>query len=50
MSKWCRKDASGDFYAMGFRIQSISPEGLAVVRTLIRDFYHEELEETPSPI
>ncbi len=44
-SKWCRKDASGDFYAMGFRIVSISPEGLSVVRTLIRDFFQEQLEE-----
>jgi len=44
VSKWCRKDASGDFYSMGFQIQSISPEGLAVVRTLIRDFYREELD------
>lgn len=41
LSKWCRRDPSGDFYAMGFRIEAISPEGLAVVRTLIRDFYHE---------
>ena len=44
VSKWCRRDASGDFFAMGFQIKSISPEGLAVVRTLIRDFFHEELE------
>ncbi|MGA2615094.1 MAG: PilZ domain-containing protein [Spirochaetia bacterium] len=44
VSKWCRKDASGDYYSMGFQIQSISPEGLAVVRTLIRDFFREELE------
>ncbi|MGO9410953.1 MAG: PilZ domain-containing protein [Spirochaetia bacterium] len=44
VSKWCRKDASGDFYAMGFQIKSISQEGLAVVRTLIRDFFQEELE------
>jgi hypothetical protein len=44
LSKWCRRDASGDFYSMGFQILSISPEGLAVVHTLIRDFYHEELE------
>ena len=44
VSKWCRRDSSGDFYAMGFRIEAISPEGLAVVRTLIRDFYHEQLD------
>jgi hypothetical protein len=44
VSKWCRKDSSGDFYAMGFQIKSISPEGLAVVRTLIRDFFQEEQE------
>ena len=44
VSKWCRKDASGDFHTMGFQIKSISPEGLAVVRALIRDFFHEELE------
>ena len=47
VSKWCRKDASGDFYAMGFQIESISPEGLAVVRTLIKDFFREELEGDP---
>ena len=45
VSKWCRRDTSGDFYAMGFQIKSISPEGLAVVRTLIRDFFREDLEE-----
>jgi PilZ domain len=45
VSKWCRRDASGDFYAMGFQIKSISPQGLAVVRALIRDFFQEELEE-----
>ena len=44
-SKWCRRDANEEFYSMGFRILSISREGLAVVRTLIHDFYLEDLEE-----
>ena len=44
VSKWCRKDVRRGFYSMGFQIQSISPEGLAVVRTLMRDFYREDLE------
>jgi len=44
VTKWCRRDSSGDFFSMGFQIKSISPEGLAVVRTLIRDFFQEELE------
>ena len=43
-SKWCRRDASGDFYSMGFQIKSISTEGLAVVCGLIRDFFQEEVE------
>jgi hypothetical protein len=44
VSKWCRRDAGGDFYAMGFQIKEISQQGLAVVRTLIRDFYQEDVE------
>ncbi len=47
-SKWCRKEAGGDFYAMGFRIVEMSPEGLAIMRALIRDFFQEPLEEDSS--
>ena len=44
-SKWCRRDGSEDFFSVGFRIISISREGLTVVRTLIHDFYLEDFEE-----
>ncbi len=47
-SKWCRKEAGGDFYAMGFCIVEMSPEGLAIMRALIRDFFQEPLEEDSS--
>ncbi len=44
-SKWCRKDGGEEFYSMGFSILAIDGEGLAIVRTLIKEFYQEELEE-----
>jgi len=46
-SKWCHKDGRGGFYAMGFQFKSISPEGLAVVDTLIRDFFDDENHGNP---
>ncbi len=44
-SRWCRRDSSGDFYGMGFRVVRISPEGLAVVNRLTRDFYQQEEDD-----
>jgi hypothetical protein len=44
-SKWCRKDSTGDFYSMGFRILDMAPEAVTVVRALIKDFYQEDAEE-----
>lgn len=46
--KWCRKDPSGDFYSMGFRIVDMSPEAHQVVDQLIARFYREEGEEDPA--
>jgi hypothetical protein len=40
-SKWCTADRSGDFYSMGFRIVDITPEALAVVQKLAREFFQE---------
>ncbi len=46
-SKWCEKDPTGEFYNVGFLIVKISPEALAVVQKLARDFYQEEIESDP---
>jgi len=46
--KWCRKDPSGDFYNVGFRILDMSPEAHEVVDHLIARFYREEGEEDPA--
>jgi hypothetical protein len=43
-SKWCTKDQNGDFYSVGFRIVKMTPEALAVVQKLARDFYQEEID------
>jgi hypothetical protein len=47
-SKWCRREAGGEFFSVGFRVSRISPEGLAVVQQLAKDFYQEEYEEEPT--
>jgi hypothetical protein len=43
-SKWCTKDANEDFYSMGMRIAKMTPEALAVVQKLTREFYREDIE------
>jgi hypothetical protein len=43
-SKWCTKDANEDFYSMGMRIVKMTPEALAVVQKLTREFYREDIE------
>lgn len=43
-SKWCTKDANGDFYSMGMRIVKMTPEAITLVQKLTRDFYHEDIE------
>ncbi len=46
--KWCRRDESGDFHSMGFRILDMSPEAYRAVEQLIEKFYREGGEEDPS--
>ncbi len=46
--KWCRRDPSGDFHSMGFRLQDMSPEAHRAVEQLIERFYREGGEEDPS--
>jgi hypothetical protein len=46
-SKWSTKDQNGEFYNVGFRIVKITPEALAVVQKLARDFYQEDVESDP---
>ena len=43
-SKWCTKDANEDFYSMGMRIVKMTPEAIAVVQKLTREFYREDIE------
>jgi hypothetical protein len=43
-SKWCTKDTTEDFYSMGMRIVKMTPEALALVQRLTRDFYREDIE------
>ena len=44
-SKWCTKDTNGDFYSMGMRIVKMTPEAVALVQKLTRDFYREDEDE-----
>jgi hypothetical protein len=41
------KDQNGDFFSMGFRIVKITPEALAVVQKLAKDFCQEEPDSDP---
>jgi hypothetical protein len=44
---WSRRDASGDYFNMGFRITEAAPRALQTIQRLIRRFPAEEAEPRP---
>jgi len=44
-SIWCRRDGGEEFYSMGFRILSLEPSALEIIRALMRDFYQEDIDD-----
>jgi hypothetical protein len=41
---WSRRDASGDYFNMGFRITEVSPKATQTIQRLIRRFPSEDAE------
>ncbi len=50
---WCRKEAGTEYHAAGFSIESMDEDVLETIRSLMRDFYQEEIrggfEEETNP-
>lgn len=44
-SRWCRKESRAEFFNIGFQIFNLSPENVQIIRTLIQEFYREELPD-----
>ena len=44
-SKWCRQEPGAEFFNFGFQIFDLSMENYQIIRTLIQEFYREELPD-----